>query len=90
MSKATDLLVGRVIAVPGLFDGMSDRSLKILEDSLLVKLAVFIIDGGGMLLAAMLIFISEQNITLASTRVMFCLSYCSSNRQDFKAIFYAA
>ncbi|GAB3045211.1 hypothetical protein GCM10027286_04480 [Virgibacillus ainsalahensis] len=38
-----------------LFSGTSNCSPNLLENTLLVKLAVFIKDGGGMLIAAMLV-----------------------------------
>ncbi|WP_461178761.1 hypothetical protein [Virgibacillus ainsalahensis] len=47
--------MGRVIAAPDLLMGRVTAVPRILENSLLVKLAVFIKDGGGMILAAMLV-----------------------------------
>ncbi|GAB3059089.1 hypothetical protein [Virgibacillus ainsalahensis] len=49
-----DLLMGPVIAAPELFDGKRNRSPNLLENSLLIEIAVFIIDSDGILLAAML------------------------------------
>ncbi|GAB3050723.1 hypothetical protein GCM10027286_12240 [Virgibacillus ainsalahensis] len=55
VSKTTYLLVGRVTAVPYLLVGRVIAIPHLLEVSLLIKLVVFIIDDGGMFLAAMLV-----------------------------------